>query len=166
MNKILLYIVVLGLQMFVFNHLNLTSYLVPQVYIILLIILPFHLSKLNVYLIAFAVGLLADLFVSTPGIHASGALWLVAIRNIILSRLDVVQQKASKMWFSSSSIGLFPFLYTTIGLVFFYHFYVLLIESMGAFNSVRWSLTALASSIFTLLFIWFLELVYLSRLNE
>lgn len=166
MNKVVLYIVVFGLQVFVFNHLNFTSYLVPQVYIILLIILPVHLRKLNLYLLAFGLGLVADFFVSTPGIHASGALWMMAIRNVILSRLDITQQKANRMWFTSNTVGLAPFLYTTLSLVFFYHFYVLFIESIGAFNPVRWLLTVLASSTFALLFIWFLELVYFGRLND
>ena len=89
MNRLLYWILILALQVVIFNHLELSAYIVPQLFIILLITLPVHLSKSVQVIIAFGLGLLADFFVSTPGIHASACLWLIILRMSLLARLDL-----------------------------------------------------------------------------
>lgn len=163
MNKIVTWILVFALQVFVFNHLNFTSYLVPQVFIFLLIILPLHLSKLNIVLIGFGLGLLADIFTSTAGLHASACLWLVLIRMAILNSLDTKQMEANKNWFTVQNVGLPVFFYTTIALVFVYHLYVFFLGSIGAIDFERLLISTFASTSFALLIILFFELVSFGR---
>ncbi len=77
---------ILFLQFVVFNHLGFTAYLAPQVFIVLLITLPLHISKPYQVLLGFILGLIADFFVGTPGIHASACMWLVMIRLLWAAR--------------------------------------------------------------------------------
>jgi len=80
---------ILFLQFIVFNRLGFTAYLAPQVFIVLLITLPLHISKPYQVLLGFFLGLIADFFVGTPGIHASACMWLVMIRFGLLGAQDL-----------------------------------------------------------------------------
>ncbi|MEY2924861.1 MAG: hypothetical protein RLZZ337_1409 [Bacteroidota bacterium] len=166
MNRVLYWIVLIALQVFVFNHLEFSSYIMPQLFILLLITLPVHLSKHVQVLIAFGLGLIADFFVATPGIHASACLSLMVLRMGLLSRLDLKEQEANKLAFNARTVGIPSFMYTTIILVFFYHLYIFIIENLGAFNVLHVFLTTLLSSSFTLLLIGFVQYVSFNRLSE
>ncbi len=161
MNRILSWIIIFGLQVVVFNHLDFSSYVLPQVFIVLLITLPVHLSKINQVLIAFALGLLADFFISTPGIHASACMTLVLLRMGLLQRLDLKEQIANKLSFNVRHVGISTFFYITAILVVIYHFYVFSLESIGAVHWVKMLLTTLISSSLSLLIIGLIQFVSL-----
>ncbi|PCJ67649.1 MAG: hypothetical protein COA58_00505 [Bacteroidetes bacterium] len=165
-NRVLYWVLVLALQFFLLNHLDISAYLIPQVFIILLITLPLHISKIKQVLIAFAIGLLADFFVSTPGIHASACLWLILLRMFILGRQDLKQHEANKLPYYVNVVGLVPFIYTVTILVLFYHFYVFWLESIGAVNGVTFTLTSLFSSFFALTIISVVQFVSLRNSGE
>jgi rod shape-determining protein MreD len=157
MNKVFGWILIFGLQVVVFNHLDFSSYVLPQVFIILLISLPLHTSKINQVLIGFGLGLLADLFLSTPGIHASACMTLILIRMWLLSRLDLKEQIANKLSFNAKTVGLPTFFYVTTVLVVIYHLYVFSLESIGAIYWVKMLLTTLISSALSLLIIGLIQ---------
>lgn len=165
MNRLLYWILILALQVVIFNHLELSAYIVPQLFIILLITLPVHLSKSVQVIIAFGLGLLADFFVSTPGIHASACLWLIILRMSLLARLDLKEQIANKLAFNARTVGATVFMYAASILVIFYHFYILVLENIGAFNGVHILVTAILSSSFALLLIGFIQYVSFNRLS-
>lgn len=162
-SKVIYWILILAFQFLVLNHLDISSYLVPQVFIILLITLPLHLGKNTVIGIAFALGLLADFFVSTPGIHASGCLWLVVLRMYFIDRQDVKQQVANKLPYEISSVGLLPFIYTASILSLFYHMYVLWLQNMGALWWANFIPAVLASTVLALTLISIVEYISLNR---
>ncbi len=166
MSRVFYWILILALQFFVFNHLELSSYLMPQLFILLLITLPLHLSKTVQIIIAFSLGLVADFFVATPGIHASACLWLVLIRFGLLTRIDLKEQESNRLAFNAKTAGVTTFMYVSVILVVFYHFYILVLENLGAFNGAHVFFTTLLSSLFTLLLIGFIQYVSFNRLGE
>ena len=166
MNRVFYWILIIALQVVIFNHLELSAYLVPQLFILLLITLPVHLSKTVQVLIAFGLGLLADFFVSTPGIHASACLWLILLRMSLLSRIDLKEQEANKLAFNARTVGNSIFMYAAALLVVFYHFYILVLENIGAFNGWHILISAVLSSSFTMLLIGFIQYVSFNRLSE
>jgi hypothetical protein len=141
---------VLALQLLVLNHLELSAYIVPQAFILLLITLPLHISRLNQIFIAAGLGLLVDFFTATPGIHTSACLWLIVVRMGLLNTQDLKQQAANKLPYSIHSVGLANFAYTTAILVFFYHLYLFFIGSIGALHWPTYGLTVMASSMLSL----------------
>ncbi len=153
------WIAILFLQFVVFNHLGFTAYLAPQVFIVLLITLPLHISKPYQVLLGFTLGLIADLFVGTPGIHASACMWLVIIRLLLLGAQDLKEQIANHLPYNVHSVGLSTFAATTASLVFFYHFYVFWLESIGAINGYVILFTTLVSALFTLTVIGVVQLL-------
>jgi rod shape-determining protein MreD len=148
--RILYWILILALQLLVLNHLELSAFIVPQVFIILLITLPLHLSRLNQVLIAAGLGLLVDFFTATPGIHTSACLWLIVFRIGLLNRQDLKQQIANRLPYTVSSAGLVSFAYTAAILVFFYHLYLFFIGSIGALHGATYGLTVVSSSLLSL----------------
>lgn len=144
------WIAILFLQFVVFNHLGLSTHLVPQVFIVLLITLPVYIPKIYQVLIAFGLGLLADMFVGTPGIHASACMWLMVIRMFIFRAQDLKEQTANRLSYTVQNVGLTTFSYTAITLVLLYHLYVFWLESIGAINWNSLFLTTIVSSTFSL----------------
>ncbi len=166
LSKILQWVFILALQVFVLNHLDFSSYLLPQVFIILLISLPLHVSKINQVLIAFGLGLIADFFASTPGFHASACLWLILIRMWILGSLDLKEQQANHLQFNIKNVGAGTFFYVTSVLVLFYHLYIFSLESVGAINGIRLLITSMLSSTFAMLVIVLIQYITFRKLSE
>lgn len=150
--RVFYWLIILFLQFVVFNHLGFSAHLVPQVFILLLITLPLHISKLYQVIIAFFLGLLADMFIGTPGIHASACLWLVMLRFALLDAQDLKEQIANHLPYNVHTAGLSAFSSTAAILVLAYHFYVFWIESFGAVNWFYLLITTIASTLFSLTF--------------
>ena len=154
---------VIGFQVLILNHLDISSYIYPQVFVYLLIILPLHLKKTYQLLIGFGLGLIIDLFVYSPGIHMSACLWFVAIRMIILNRQDLKEHANNKLAYSIKTAGFTPFLYTTLILILFYHFYVLWLDGIGNIQFEHMVITGLTSSLLALTIIGVFQALSLDR---
>lgn len=153
----------MSFQVLVLNHLDFSAYVVPQVFILLLISMPLGWSKMTQMTAAFGVGLVADLFVGTPGIHTSACLWLVLIRIGILNTQDIKQQVANKLTYDVNAVGFTPFLYTTAILVLFYHLYIFWLQNIGALHWSNYLLTAFISSILSLTIIGVIQYLSFQR---
>ncbi len=148
--RITYWILILALQLLVLNHLDLSMYLVPQAFVLLLITLPLHISRLNQVFIAAGLGLIVDFFTATPGIHTSACLWLIVFRMGLLNTQDLKQQVANRLAYTIGSAGFANFAYTTAILVFFYHLYLFFIGGIGAIHWPTYGVTVLASSLLSL----------------
>ena len=167
MTRYIIYgIVVLIFQFLIFNHLDISTYLIPQVFIVILITLPSYLSRVSQVLIGFSLGLIADFFVSTPGLHASACLWLIVLRFVLLASQDLQEQNANKVVYTSFNVGMYPFMLTATVLTFVYHFYIIWLESIGTFYFMNWLYTSVFSSIFTLTFIGLFQSLSYSKSRE
>ena len=166
MTRLLYWISIFALQVLLFNHLDLTAFLVPQIFIILLITLPLHTKKIYQVLIAFGLGLLADFFVATPGIHTSACLFLVMLRMTILNTQDLKEEIANRLNYTARNVGVLPFSFTVLILVFFYHLYIFWIGSIGAINTYNLLVTTFMSSVFSLTVIAILQFMSLSHSSE
>ncbi len=151
------WVLILAFQVLVLNHLDFSAFVTPQVFIILLISMPLGWSKMTQVSAAFGLGLLADFFVSAPGIHASACLWLVLLRIGILNTQDIRQQIASKMDYDVKSVGLNSFLYSSVLLVFFYHFYIFWTQNIGSLQWSNYMLTSIISSLIAITLIGILQ---------
>lgn len=154
---------VIGFQVLVLNHLDISSYIYPQVFVTLLLTLPLHLKKTYQFLIGFGLGLVMDLFVYSPGIHMSACLWFIAIRMIILDRQDLKEHANNKLAYSIKIAGFSPFFYTTLILILFYHFYVLWLDGIGNIQVEHMIITVLSSSLLALTIIGVFQALSLNR---
>ena len=162
-NQITYWVLVIGFQVLVLNHLDLSSYIYPQVFVTLLLTLPLHLKKTYQLLIGFGLGLVMDLFIYSPGIHMSACLWFIVIRMLILNRQDLKEHANNKLEYSIRTAGFSPFIYTTLILIIFYHFYILWIEGIGNINIEYITKTGLSSSLLSLTIIGVFQALKLNK---
>lgn len=80
----ILFIVLIGVQVLIFNHIVLFNTAVPIVFIYFLLRLPESVN-LNLQLtLAFLMGLVVDIFSDTPGVNAAGCTILAMCRRPVL----------------------------------------------------------------------------------
>ncbi len=87
--RILMYVAV---QVFVLKEIELgdsgRSYIEIIVYPAGMLFLPFHVSQFFLLILAFAVGVVIDLFYHSPGVHAGACLWMMLCRPLVLKWLE------------------------------------------------------------------------------
>lgn len=165
MNKILAAIALFAFQVVVLNHMDFSRYIYPQLFILVLIALPPYLSKTVQILIAFGLGLAADLFVSTPGLHASACMFIALYRMWMLSRYDLDEMIANRESFNIQTVSLDKYLFISVSMVVLYHLYAFGMESIGAIYWFNYGLTVLLSSAVSLLFIFLIQFLFYRRLG-
>ena len=80
----LLFIVVLLLQVLLFNNLDLNIYISPFVYIAFVILLPMELASIYVLMLGLIMGVSMDVSMLTAGINTIASLFTAYFRPIIL----------------------------------------------------------------------------------
>ena len=86
-NHILGFILLVLLQASVLDHLDLANgWVVPYLYVLFIIALPFNTPRWATLLLGFAMGMAIDYFSSTPGMHASATV-LMAWARLFMLRL-------------------------------------------------------------------------------
>ena len=93
LKHILRFFLLLVLQILVFNHVYIFGFINPDVYLLALLLLPLTLPKSAQYGIAFATGLIVDIFDLTFGVHALAAMFMIALRPLIIKLLSINKKK-------------------------------------------------------------------------
>ena len=157
MNKISIVfwaILLLLLQVFIFNKINFMGYINPYIYIAFIFIFPLSKNRFPVLLLSFLYGLSIDFFSDSGGIHAFSLLFVAYIRLFFI-----------KLFFKKTEIDflLFSLRSEPFGNVFNYVVILTLIHHLILFSLANFSfqnlteviLNTLFSSVFTLI-IYFL----------
>ncbi len=81
------FIVVIVFQVLVMDNVMINGYLVPYVYLLFILLLPFETPRWIVLLSGFCLGIGIDLFEHTPGIHTAATVLVAFIRPYVLNLL-------------------------------------------------------------------------------
>lgn len=79
--------VVFFVQVFILNHLNMSPYVAPMVYIIALLMLPIEYSQWKMLLAGLVIGVVMDLTMATPGLNTLVTLPVALVRRPLLFAL-------------------------------------------------------------------------------
>lgn len=149
----LIFIGLVLFQALILNNIELSGYINPYLYVLLILILPFETPSWLVLIIGFVLGISVDIFSSTLGMHASATIFLAFMRQLLL---QIIRPREGYEYGQNPSInhmGLTWFAsYATI-LVFFHHIALFYIE---AFKLSQFFITfgrALLSTLITLVLI-------------
>jgi len=82
--NIVRFIVVVAIQILILNNIQLGGYINPYFYVLFILLMPFETPGWMVTIIGFLLGLSIDLFVNTPGVHASATAFMGYTRLFIL----------------------------------------------------------------------------------
>jgi rod shape-determining protein MreD len=78
------FIILILLQVYIFNNINFGGYINPNPYILFILLFPIDANKNILLLLSFFMGLIMDMFMNTAGVHATACLILAYFRPTIL----------------------------------------------------------------------------------
>jgi len=166
MNSIIInifrFIVFLLVQVFVLNMVPpLNQFIVPYLYFLFILWLPFNINRVLLLGIAFLYGLSLDYFTGTLGLHAAPCVLIAYLRPFILD--FVIRQDNNEIAYSEPSIKSMGFtLYAVyVGLLSFLHNLYLVIIEWLQFGDVLYLLgKTLATTAVSLLLIGITEMLF------
>lgn len=151
------FILLLLLQILIFNHINAFGYLNPYVYVLFVLMLPMTYSRATVLILAFLVGGCVDIFENSGGVHIAATVFLAWIRRPLLR---VATQKRGvdfeNLRIGRLTLGNFA-IYAIIG-VFIHHFLLFIIESSQFRDVGTVMVRTLVSTGFTFIFVMMVHL--------
>lgn len=77
------FILLLAMQIVVFNNINFLGYINPYPYILFIILYPVNGNKTGLLLVSFLLGIIMDMFCNSGGVHAASCLVLAYYRPYI-----------------------------------------------------------------------------------
>jgi len=153
-------------QVFIFNKIQITGFINPQVYVLFLLMLPYQVSGFWLLTLGFFTGLSVDFMMHTPGMHAASSVFMVYCRPAIIrlvGRKDDVEpwdypnvRDSGSMWFLA---------YTLI-LVFLHHTFLFFLEIFRFSEFLQTMLKILANTALTTVIIMVIQYLFYSRKNE
>ncbi len=151
------FVLLVLLQALVFNHIHFFGYATPLPYIYFLLLLPTSTPRWAYLLLGFAMGLAIDIFSCTPGMSASAMTFSALLMSLLIAIFLPKDRDDNIFVPSPRDVGWSPYLRLAAALVFVNTFFYFVVE---AFTFSDWSttlLSALCSSLLTLLIIIALE---------
>lgn len=153
-------LLVLILQIFVLNALDLSSYFYPQIYIMILLALPVNTMHWVLMLVGFGLGFLVDWFSNTQGLHAAtltligylryGYMKTVLDKDAFMSGFRPVYRESENRWYVVY-IGIFSLLF---------HFFLFLLADFTFSHFPDALLKTLYGTVFSVMMIFLLQFVF------
>jgi rod shape-determining protein MreD len=143
------FILLIFLQVFLLKNISLYNLSTPYLYILFVLLLPFEIPNLLLFLLAFILGLTIDAFYDTPGLHAASCVLLAFVRVLFIS-ITVQKDGFDNEPEPTLSIMGFRWFFTyALVLTLFHHFFLFNLE-VFRFSELEYTLTRfILSSVFT-----------------
>ena len=153
----LIFVILILLQLLLFNNIQFSGYFNPYVYIMFILLLPVEIPSWLLLLLSFGTGIIIDLFSGSPGMHASATVVAGFVRPFILR---IVSPRDGYEPGSEPSMVIYGFrwfLAYAVLLVVVHHTILFYLEVFRFDDFFRTLLRVLLSSLFTLTFIVLIE---------
>jgi rod shape-determining protein MreD len=147
-------------QVFVFNKINLGGYLNPYVYLMFVLLLPFETPGWLLLLSSFAAGLSIDIFSGSLGMHAAATTFVAFTRPFLVRALLPKLDKGSGYLPGINSMGLATFSLYTLIFVFIHHFLLFFLEVFRFSETGSILLRVVLSTVLTSVLIIIFELLF------
>lgn len=162
--RLFIFIVV---QVYVLDKLPpLHRFVIPILYYLFILWLPFSLNRLSLLLIAFVTGLTLDYFTQTPGLHAAACVLIAYVRPFIISILmpkDTAEFNYREP--SPRAMGWAPYSVYVFILTVLHHTYLTLLEWLQFGTFLDFIIKVLSTTGISLLLIFTVELLFPRKLK-
>ena len=94
--NILRFVILLIVQVMVFDNLGFGTYIHPYIYVLFVLLLPFDTPKWRLLIDGFLIGIAVDIFNGTPGLNAAATVFMAFSRSFIIgitSRKSDIEDK-------------------------------------------------------------------------
>ena len=153
----LIFVILILLQVLLFNNIQFSGYVNPYVYIMFIILLPVEIPSWLLLLLSFGIGIIIDIFSGSPGMHSSATVLAGFVRPYILRIVSPRDGYEARSEPSMLNYGFVWFLTYTVLIVIIHHTTLFYLEVFRFADFFRTLLRVLLSSLFTITFIVLIE---------
>lgn len=146
------------LQVLILNNIHIAGYATPFLYVYLILKFETSISRNELMIWGFVLGLLVDIFSNTPGMNAAATV-LVAFLRPLLLRLFTPRDTFDTITPSFKSMGNIPFLKYLVSAIFIHVLVLLAIESFSFPNMALLLLRVVLCAFLTVVCIIALECI-------
>ncbi|RLD36161.1 MAG: rod shape-determining protein MreD [Bacteroidetes bacterium] len=122
------FLVLVLLQIFVFNRIYLGGYLNPYVYLMFILLLPFETPWWLLLISSFSIGLSVDTLSGSLGIHAAAATLAAFVRPLVIKLMFPKLDRTSHVVPGINFMGIPAFAVYVFIVVFIHHFFLFFLE--------------------------------------
>jgi len=140
------------------------QFIIPYIYFLFILWLPFNINRFLLLLIAFAFGMALDYYTGTAGLHSAPCVLIAYLRPFLLNLL-IPQDTTEHSYLEPSikSMGWAPYsLYVGL-LTFIHHFLLVLIEWLQFGNFAYFLGKVSATTAISLLLIFITEMLFFRK---
>jgi len=155
------------IQVYVLNKVpHLHRYIVPYLYFLFILWLPFSISRQWLLLIGFVTGLTLDYFSMTPGLHAAACTLVAYVRPFIIGVLTPKDNaEFNYREPSPKAMQWTPYAVYVLVLTVLHHGYLLLLELLDVGNFLDFMIKMLSTTGISLLLIFATELLFSRKMK-
>jgi len=146
-------ILILVLQVLVFNNIQFSGYINPYIYVMIIMLLPVEMAPWLVLVISFLVGLIMDSSAGTPGMHTSATVLAGFVRPWLLRYISPSDGYDQGAWPSMSIYGFRWFAAYAFWMLFIHHTAFFFIEVFKFHDFFRTLLRIVLSTAFSFIFV-------------
>ena len=160
--NILRLIVFLLVQVFVLNKIPfLHQFIVPYLYFLFILWLPFSVSRMGLLVIGFFTGLFLDYFMMRPGMHAAACVLIAYARPFVINLL--IPKDTNEFNYrepSPRALGWAPYTVYAFVLTLFHHTYLTLLQWLQFGTFLQFLIKVAATTAISMLLIFTTELLF------
>jgi hypothetical protein len=140
------------------------QFIIPYLYFLFILWLPFNTNRFFLLVISFLLGLSLDYFSGTQGLHAAPCVLIAYLRPFLLNLL-IPQETTEQSYVEPSikSMGWAPYSLYVVLLTFVHHFYLVLIEWLQFGNFIYFIGKVAGTTAVSLLLIFITEMLFFRK---
>ena len=146
---IIQFVVLLALQLLLFNNIQFSGFINPYVYILFFLLLPINFPRWLMLILGLLMGLSIDLFMGTPGVHTTATILIAYLRPFILNAIAPHDGYDNASLLRISYMGFEWFVRYTIIVVLIHHMVLFYVEVFSFSHFFRTFLKVILSSLFS-----------------
>ncbi|HEY9364947.1 MAG TPA: rod shape-determining protein MreD [Chitinophagaceae bacterium] len=162
LKNIIRFTVLILVQVYVLDNIPpLHRFIIPIIYFLFILWLPFSISRFWLLVIGFLTGLSLDYFTMTPGLHAAACVLIAYARPFVINILT--PKDTSEFNYrepSPKSMGWTPYLVYAFILTFLHHFYLTFLEWLQFGSFLDFLIKVVSTTGISMLLIILTELLF------
>ena len=153
-------------QHYLLDRLHLHYYIIPYIYYLFILWLPFNISRLSLLLIGFITGLTLDYFSMQIGVHATACTLIAYFRPFVINILAPKDTTGFNYREPSpKAMGWTPYLVYVLILTVFHHVYMTLLQWLQFGSFIDFLVKVVSTTGISMLLIITVELLFPRRLK-
>jgi hypothetical protein len=154
-------------QVFVLNKIpHLHRFIIPLLYFLSILWLPFSITRIGLLLVGFVTGLILDYFTMTPGLHTAACVLIAYVRPFVINLL--IPKDTAEFNYREPSprgMGWAPYTVYVFVLTLLHHTYLVLLEWLDFGTFLDFIIKVGATTGISLLLIFTVELLFPRKLK-